>query len=138
MWMRKSEEQLARERRGVWRSFRGPAVLFLICFLADVGIAIQGPRQGTGPVHWPKTFSEILGGATFVATVAAIGWYTLQLVLRRRLNPLVLASKLGDRTNYDDVVICDSCYRVKHGDNESNCECGGVFDDFDKWTWVDD
>jgi hypothetical protein len=128
MWMRKTEEQVARESR-VWPSLGGPAALFLICFLASIGIAIQGPRQGAGQVNWPHSWSEALFGATFIAMVAAIAGYVLQVLLRRKLSSL---------TKYGKIVICDACHRVKHRDGETKCECGGTFDDFEKWTWVDE
>jgi hypothetical protein len=129
MWVRKSEQQMAAERSRPWLSFSGPAVLFVICFLADLGIALRGPFYPTGQGHWPVTWSAMLGGAAFVATVVAIATYILQLVLRRRLDPWAIHAK---------VVICDTCHRVKHRDAENKCECGGAFDDFNKWTWIGD
>jgi len=129
MWMRKSDQQMARERSRLWLSFRGPVVLFLIVFIGGIGIAIQGPRRNAGEGHWPTTLSAIFINATMIATVAAIAGYALQLVLRRTIRPLDTGVK---------VVICDTCYRVKRRDGENKCECGGTFDDFDKWTWIDD
>jgi hypothetical protein len=73
--------------------------------------------------------SDILAVATIVAAVVAIAGYALQLVLRRTIRPLDTGVK---------VLICDTCHRVKHRDGENKCECGGTFDDFDKWTWIDD
>lgn len=127
MWIRKSEEQISSERNHLWLSLRGPAVLFLICFLAGIGIAVQGPRSG-GDVSWPHTWFEVLRNATSIAMIAAIIGYVLQLVLRKKLNPLA---------NHAKIVICDTCYRVKHRDCENKCECGGTFDDLDNWTWID-
>ena len=126
MWMRKSDVQVARERNRVWLSFVEPAILFLICFLATIGIAIQGPRVAV--VNWPDTWSEMLFESAIIATVVAIAGYVLQVVLRRKLSSL---------TKYGKIVICDTCHRVEHRDGESKCECGGTFDDFDKWTWID-
>jgi len=129
MWMRKSDQQVAKEHSRLWLSFRGPVILFIICFLASIAVGIQGPRNSAGQVPWPDTFCKILRGATFIATVAAIACYTLQLVLRRKLDPLAIRAK---------VDICDTCHRVKRRDGEDKCECGGTFDDFDNWTWIDD
>jgi hypothetical protein len=128
MWMRKTDQQMTRERSRVWLSFRGPAWLFLICFLAFIATAIQGPglrgHVWSGPESWPEAFF----GATVIGAVAAVIHYALQLVLRRRLDPLA---------THVNVVICDACYRVKRRDGESTCECGGTFEDFDNWTWDD-
>jgi hypothetical protein len=111
----------------VWLSFRGPAVVFVVCFVASVGIAIEGPRAPTIQ-PWPDSWSEILSGATFIAAVAAVATYVLQLILQRPFDLLAIHAKID---------MCDSCHRVKHWDSVSKCECGGAFDDFDKWTWVD-
>lgn len=127
MWVCKSDAQIVRERSRVWLSFSGPAVLFLICFLAGIGIGIQGPRRGAGEGHWPDTLPKILCDAAVISTVVAIAGYVLQIVRRRKLDSLVVPIK---------VVMCDTCHRVKHRDRENKCECGGTFDDFDKWTWI--
>jgi hypothetical protein len=129
MWMRKDNKIVARERRRVWLCFRGPVLLFVICFLADFVLGIQGPRQSVAGTHWPDTFSKILRDAVCIATIVAVAGYALQIVFRRKLDPLAIHAK---------VVICDTCHRVKHRDGDGNCECGGMFDDFDNWTWVEE
>jgi len=126
MWVRKSNEQIARERRRSWLSFRVPILWFLIFFVGGIGIALQGPRRQAQ--HWPRTWSEILSGAAVDAGVIAIVAYAVQLLCKERLDP----GRVGA-----DVVMCDTCHRVKHPDNQSKCECGGTFDDFEKWTWID-
>jgi hypothetical protein len=125
MWIRKSDQQMATERSRLWLSFSGPAILFLVSFLACIRLALEGPRR-PGQVSWPSTWSEILGGAAFMAAVVAIASYVIQLVRQR---------KIADGAKVD---ICNTCYRVRHRDGKSKCECGGTFDDFDHWTWIDD
>lgn len=67
--------------------------------------------------------------ATIFAMVVAIACYALQLILRREIDPLASHAK---------VEICDTCHRVKRRNGESKCECGGTFEDLDKWIWTDD
>lgn len=127
MWIRKSNEQVAKERSRVWLSFREPALLFLVCFILDFGIAVSGPRHDESP--WPDTWFKMFRDATAIATVVAMAGYILQVVFRRKLAVLIKPVK---------VVICDTCHQVKHRDGKSKCGCGGTFDDFDKWTWIDE
>ena len=128
MWVRKSGHQMARERNRLWLSLGGPVFSFLIMFIGGIGIAIQGPRRAGG--SWPSTWPEVLSSATLLAGIVAVFHYSLQLVLQRRISALGISS--------DEVVICDTCYRVKRRDGEGICGCGGTFDDVDKWTWIDE
>ena len=137
MWVRKTDEQMASEAREssrVWRSLQGPAILFAACFAAVCVTAVVGDRAPSPTVYWPGTWSdlyEILTRAVFggivVGTLAAIVGYVWQLVLRKRI-----------LRNNVKVVICDTCHRVKRRDGENKCECGGTFENFENWTWVDD
>jgi hypothetical protein len=132
MWIRKSDEQAAserrHERRQVWLSYEEPAVVFLVCLVGFVGRSIIGPSR---PVQaaGPTSFHEIFVVAAAVATMAAIVGYGLQIIFGRRLFSLVPGPK---------VDMCDTCHRVKRRDTESTCECGGSFEDIEEWTWVDD
>lgn len=124
MWVRKSSQQIAKERR-MWSSFRGPLLWFLIMFVGGVALTFQGPRF---PVtHWPSTWQEAFCVAVFPAAIVAVVAYLLQLILKKRITVL----------DDVDVVICDACHRVKRRDSESTCECGGKFEDFDNWTWIE-
>jgi hypothetical protein len=73
--------------------------------------------------------SKILARSAIAALVAAVAAYILQIVCRKRLGSLFTPTR---------VVICDRRYRVKHADNKAQCDCGGVFEDFDRWTWTDE
>ena len=125
MWVRKSSEKTAREHRRLWLSIRGPVAWFVVVYVAEVAFAIQGPYRHVD--HWPSTLSQILSGAALIAATFAVVLYVLQLVLRSG-DPLRLGSKL---------VMCDTCHRVKHFDRKDTCECGGKFEEFDNWTWID-
>jgi hypothetical protein len=127
MWVRKTDEQIARARSHLWLSFRGPLSWSLVLFVCGIVLALQGPR---GPAqHWPHTWPEILSFATRGAVIAALVLYVLQLVVQRKIDPFGTFGK---------VAICDTCHRVQHPNSEGRCECGGKFDDFDNWTWTDD
>ena len=127
MWVRKSDEQIARDRPRLWLSFRGPLLWFLVLFVLGIPRAIEGPRS---PVQtWPQTWPEILSSSWRFAATVALAVYILQFVLRRRIGPTGSSGK---------VVICDTCHRVMHPSSEGKCQCGGKLDDFDNWTWIDD
>jgi hypothetical protein len=128
MWVRKSGQQAAAESNRVWLWFRGPIVVFVVCFAMIIMVVVRGPRQGIAQAPFPNSLSECLYAATRFGTIAAIVDCILQIVFQRRLDPLAIRAK---------VVICDTCHRVKHRDSENKCECGGMFDDFDNWTWTD-
>jgi hypothetical protein len=123
MWVRKSNEQMAgetRERSRVWRSFRGPAVLFIIWFLFSIFVELKGS---------PSSLCELLCVAAFIATVVAIASYVLQVMYGRKLDLWTIRA---------NSVICDTCYRVKRLDGDNKCGCGGSFENFDNWAWVED
>ena len=127
MWVRKSSQRVTKAPSGSRLSFRGPVLWFMIMFAGAIVLTARGPRFPAA--HWPSTWFEVISSAALSAAVVAIGVYVLQIVLKTRLDPF--APKV-------DVVICDTCYRVKRRDGETGCECGGKFDDFDNWTWIDE
>ena len=77
MWVRKSAEQVAMERRALWVSFKGPAFWFVVIFFCFIGKGLLGtylPQQ-RGTFTWP----EILVCSTLFAVVGAVVIYVLQL-----------------------------------------------------------
>ena len=134
MWVRKSKVQIAKERDREWRSLRGPAMYFLIGFILTLS-SLYNKRIGgiLPPRYWPR----LLVLACVVAVLAASIAYGLQRLLRTKVVPSI--------SDFDpsvprkaDTVICDRCHGVKQRDGELACQCGGQFDDFDNWTWIDD
>jgi hypothetical protein len=115
------------ERDSARFDFRGPAIVLITWFLGDIALAVQGPRQNVN-AHWPGSWFETISIAAFSATVAATVSYVLQLLFRKRIGSLLFPTR---------VEICDNCHRVRRRGGESSCECGGTFDDFDRWTWID-
>ena len=125
MWVRKSDQEVARERDRLWLTFRGPIFWFIFTFLGII-LAEIGPNAvaGGGPA---STFFGACLFAAFIAMIAAIAGYVLQLF--RILDPDL---------DFVRVVICDNCFRVKRLDAERKCECGGAFEALSRWKWVDD
>jgi hypothetical protein len=126
MWIRKSEDQIARERPNLWLSFRGPLLWFLILLVLGTFITIEGPRGAVQ--RWPETWGAILANSIVLAGISSLIVYVLQLVLRRKIDPLEINGKF---------VICDNCHRVTRPGDKARCECGGRFDDFDNWIWTE-
>lgn len=127
MWVRKSNQRVIKKPSGFWLCFRGPVLWFITTFAGAIVLTARGPRLPAA--HWPSTWSEVISRAALSAAVVAIGVYALQIVLKIRFDPFAVRV---------DVVICDTCHRVKRRDAEASCECGGKFDDFDNWMWKDD
>jgi hypothetical protein len=130
MWVRKTEKQVAGERQRLWLSFREPALLSLVVFSVSVLLAIEGPRYPP-PYNgrWPNMWREIFGGSAFMALVAGVAGYVFQLVVGKTI------ASMG---SYGKIDICNACYRVKRRDRDNKCECGGEFENFDNWMWIDD
>jgi len=92
----------------------------------SIAVAIEGPRQGLP--SWPRSWLDVIVISTFISTVAAVADYALQLILGRKLDPWDIHVRLD---------ICDTCHRIRRRDKSTLCDCGGRFDDFDNWTWID-
>jgi hypothetical protein len=54
----------------------------------------------------------------------------LQVILGRPTFQIMLSQS--------KLLICDRCFRTKSADRKQYCECGGTFEDFDLWKWVDE
>jgi hypothetical protein len=120
MWTRKTNEEMAKERRHARLSVRRPIEWFLICFF---GVFMAGLGAPIGPAGSPDTFRV----AAEISAIVAIGCYVLQFVFRR------------SRLEVPDarIVMCDMCHRVKHRGSDAQCECGGTFDDLGNWMWIE-
>ena len=135
VWMRKTVDELDSECHRPWLAFGGPAAVSFLAFIGSFVMGLVGPRNyyGTqaGATNPPTTWGEALATSALRALVMAIAAfpcpYVYQLLAGRRL--FSISSK---------VEICNKCYRVKSSDGEEACSCGGRFEDFDLWKWVDD
>lgn len=128
MWTRKNNDEIAREKRVPWYSFGGPVVALVLGFLGSMAIFFQGPRIGPA-IRWPATLGNAAFRSLFVGAIAAIVVYILQLIFRTRG-----LSSLGR----PPTVICNGCHRTKTRDQQAACVCGGQFEPFHRWKWVDD
>jgi hypothetical protein len=128
MWVRKTEEQLARERRRLWYSFRTPIAAFAIGSFLELAAIIRGPILRT-PTRTPSNWTEAFTLSAFYGVVAAIAVYSLQIVRQKKV-------RFFDGGKVD---ICDSCHELKNHDwNFMSCQCGGTFESFDNWSWIED
>ena len=126
MWVRKSDQQIANDRSRLWLSFRGPLLWFLVLFVGGIVCISVRPRE-TNVGRGLGTWHEVVANAMVLAAIAGVVIYVLQLVLRRRIDPLEVGGK---------IVICPKCHRVTRPSRDNLCECGGRFDDFDNWEWI--
>ena len=129
MWIRKSSEEITKERRASRLSLKRPALWFVGLFVIGIVEAFRGPYRNTQRWQTP-TWSETLIVSTIFASMGAVVRYMLQLLTLRNEDPL--------RLNGSKVMICNSCYQTKHVDGKDTCECSGKFEDFDTWKWVDE
>ena len=124
MWIRKTPTEIERERHRLWRAFGGPTVCCLIFF---VGAALAPFSPGKHQFG-PASLGEVLWFAIAAAVIAWIGAYLCQILAGRAVFSLFSRK----------VVICDTCYSVKNEDGQGDCSCGGKFETFDLWKWVED
>jgi hypothetical protein len=127
MWVRKSNQEIEAQRKSLWLFFRGPLIWSVIIFFCGLAVSIQGPSVGGGT--WFSNWADVLKYTTKFSFFIAIVLYVLQLVFQWRIDPLVLGSK---------AVICNKCHEFQKASNEFNCKCGGKFEDFDNWKWIDE
>jgi len=126
MWVRKSACHISRIRDRILLSLRGPftwLIIVVVMFIASV----FSPRNAEG--HWPRSWTSYLLYSTLIGMGIAIVVWTLQLILNRNISPFNIGNK---------VVICRTCHRTKNRDGNNECECGGMFEPFENWTWIDD
>lgn len=126
MWVRKSKQQIAKDRRR-WLSFRGPLIWFVVMFLLGTAKGLMGPTRSV--THWPSTWGQLLASSAVFAAFVALAVYVLQIISKKQVR------FLDDEVS---IVFCGTCHRVKRRDNQNTCECGGKFEEFDNWTWIED
>ncbi|MGO8691326.1 MAG: hypothetical protein ACLQLG_17020 [Thermoguttaceae bacterium] len=127
MWARKTGDEIANEPRKVWWAFSGPTLASFMMFVGGVLSLVTGPKFGGGASR-PSTAGGFLFKAAVLSLLAWLFAYVCQIIFRKPFFSL-LSRK---------VVICNNCYRVKSPDGNARCGCGGEFEDFARWKWVDD
>jgi hypothetical protein len=126
MWVRKTIEDIASERRKLWLAFGGPLIFALLMFVACIIRAFIGPFRPQE--NLPSSFWGLLVRTSEFSLIVAILAYLCQVLFGKTIFSL-FESK---------VQICDSCYHMKSPDGQQSCNCGGKFEDFRLWKWVDD
>jgi hypothetical protein len=131
MWVHKTPEDIAVERKKLWLDFSEPSIVFIIFFI--IGLIFE-LSSATSPYHqvqhspflsWWRTLIRLI----IFSFIGAILAYLRQLWLGKTIIPLRDQSK---------ILICNKCFHVKSPDGKNSCECGGNFEDFNLWKWVDD
>jgi hypothetical protein len=130
MWIYKSPEDIAKERRKIWLSFGGPFMIFILGMILCIIRSLVGPIN---PIHGgqysPDSWDNAIIHSLKTSLIMAIIVYLLQLLFAKPFLSIIYPSK---------VMICNKCYKVKSSDGQQSCDCGGNFEDFDLWKWVDD
>jgi hypothetical protein len=128
MWVHKTLEDIAGERRKLWLAFGEPVIFALIVFVGGVIRVSTGPFLPT--THWFSSWTQALVFVAEMSLISAIITYLCQLWFGQPIFSLT--------TYQSKILICNQCYRVKSSDGEQSCGCGGKFEDFDLWKWVYD
>jgi hypothetical protein len=131
MWIHKTSEDIAADRKKLWLSFGEPSIVFIVFFISGMISVCVGPSS---PYHQVQIFSDlswwqVLTRVAIFSFIIAIIAYLRQLWFGKPIIPLMDQSK---------VLICNKCFRVKSPDGKQSCDCGGKLEDFNLWKWVDD
>jgi hypothetical protein len=125
-WVRKSDEEIARQRRRLWLSFRWPLFWALLFWIASIFRGGFGPTNGV--TRWFTGWREMLRYNTNFCIWLFLVIYFLQIIFQRKMAPFA----------FTKVVICNSCHAARNASTSTKCQCGGEFEDFENWKWVDD
>jgi hypothetical protein len=130
MWVHKTAEDIADQRRNVRTRFGEPIFLGLLVFACLIVRRWAGiPRDGPN-LFRPATVTEFVVGTAILGLVIAVISYLLQVIFGRSVFELL--------TVQPKVLICDKCYQTKSSVGRQSCDCGGTFEDFELWKWVDE
>jgi hypothetical protein len=134
MWIRMTPDEY-RKQYYSWRKFVfQPVVVSSIAFALASLKGIAGPKPGT-PVsnagYVAHSYCEAVQNGAIWAALVGIVCLLLEIAFRRPL--FAVFRRFGAQ-----VVICSKCFRVKNRNSESNCACGGEFEDIEHWKWIDD
>jgi len=129
MWVRKNAKEIAEDRCNIWLAFGGPALACAIAFVLTVVGTLAGPKPSHQVVCWPTNWYQTIRVAAKVSILATIVAYVCQVLFGKPIMSLLFSS---------NVCVCNKCYRVKSPDGQQSCACGGRFEDFELWKWVDD
>jgi hypothetical protein len=131
MWIRKTQNEIAEKPTRSWLALGEPMLLWLIVFVTAFFLgAVDAPPRHVQMIRHPQlTWSEVFYRAVGVALIATFIACIYKSIVGRSLFQLSPSPK---------TQICNTCYRVKSPDGQLACDCGGIFEDFELWKWVDD
>ena len=129
MWKRKSQEEIAAEKKARWWKRFSPVVPALSAAAASVfwfvyRITFGGHWRSPGDSR-PRSVVEALAEMPVALIVFFLFVYILQTLW-------------GSFENQRAAVICSNCSAVKEPDSKVDCKCGGRFEPLENWHWVED
>jgi hypothetical protein len=135
MWLHKTPEDIAAEHKKLWSAFGGPLGFSLLLFILLLIVCLLRPSYRGGVSYRPFTFVErlvfTLKFALISSVIAFPCAYLLQVWLKRPIWSILSSYQTK-------VMICNKCFQVKSADDKPTCDCGGTFELFDLWKWVND
>ena len=122
---------IAREHKKIWLSFGGPSMLSIIGFIAGIFMGLVGPINPIVgiPSYSPSCLSDLITQSFKLGLFLFFVVYLWQILAGKPFFPLMYLSK---------ILICNKCFKVKRSDGNQSCDCGGKFEDFDLWKWVEE
>lgn len=139
MWIRKTTEDIEDERNRIdeqknraWSAFGGPLLFAVLGFVA--GLCAPFKQQYRYASDVPSYAGDVTM-APYCGLCFALFAFVLSYLTQVFLQKPLLAFFTDKQTK---TLICNQCYDVKSPDGQPTCSCGGHFEDFSQWKWVDD
>jgi hypothetical protein len=130
VWQRKSPEELKEDERKRSRHRKNPTLPIIIAVFGAVisffGELFDAPRGV--PTLWFFVLSFIV-----LFVVSYIGQYFFDDAAS-----FVMFLLSGGPVGKSPTQICSLCHEIKTGDKTKVCHCGGPFEPFEHWKWVND
>ncbi len=136
MWVHKTPDEIGKEDDpasepvSLPRALLGATVVAVLIFIIAVGAILSPKGRSAGWLTGRLSGTQII---LIGAALSLTGWlaaFLWQVIYRR---PALFFTSASGK-----VVICNRCYRVKTPDGDDHCGCGGEFEDFALWKWVDE
>lgn len=130
MWMHKTIDEVSAEENKSRTSFRIPAFWGIMAFACAL---VRSSGYITfRSIAFPPRNSDLYHAFLHALILAGLTFAIVYLCQR------FLGWNMFPRANDRKTVICNRCFRVKSADDQESCKCGGKFEDFKLWKWVDD
>ena len=143
MWVRKTAGEILKERSTLWK--RLPSLMLAGFFGFCVGISATcggggggrygGPYQ-PGKFTWPGVLIAVVLGGLAMLYAHVVQMRFREKMFANRCRSLFRGGILPPKNL--GVQICNTCHQTKLYDRQSDCDCGGKFENIDDWKLVDD